>query len=77
MTHGRNLHTFLWTSSFLSLMDSGFCSQGQLLPVINQSIDVRFQLLGHGLLHLLRKIMIRDFLLKLRERNRNVTFTMQ
>lgn len=41
-----------------------------MLLVVNlnfllQSIDVRFQLLGHGLFHLLRKLMIGNLLLKL------------
>jgi hypothetical protein len=55
----------------LLVIDSGsFCSQGQLLLVVSlnfllQSIDVRFQLLGHGLFHLLGEVMVRNLLLNL------------
>jgi hypothetical protein len=61
---------------FLFLVSDGrrFCSQGQLLLVVNlnfllQSIDVRFQLLGHGFFHLLGELMVRNLLVKLQERN--------
>jgi hypothetical protein len=55
---------------FLVIDRGSFRSQGQLLLVVSlnfllQSIDVRFQLLGHGLFHLLGEVMVRNLLLNL------------
>ena len=59
---------------FLFLVSDGsrFHSHGPFavkLSFLLQSIDVRFQLLGHGLFHLLGELMIRNLLLELHERN--------